>query len=218
MDHDTTKERGSHENIFLKFKNQDTDILIGTQMITKGWDLPNLGLVGIISADTALNLPDYNSAEQTFDLITQVSGRTGRGEYPGEVVLQTYTPDHSALKYAKKHDYLGFYDEEIKNRQSLSYPPFTQLIKLMYNNSTENKAKNEAFTAYQKITAAISLNILTLIGPSPSLLPKVANKYRWQIIIKVNSTKDEDIIKINKILHQILNQDWTIDVNPWGIS
>ena len=218
MDHDSTKKRGSHEDIFLKFKNKDIDILIGTQMITKGWDLPNLGLVGIISADTSLNLPDYNSAEQTFDLITQVSGRTGRGDHPGDVVLQTYTPDHSALKYAKKHDYLGFYKEEIENRRALFYPPFTQLIKLMYNNSTETKAKEEAFAIFDRLNAELGKYILSMIGPSPSLLPKVANKYRWQIVIKVGSTKDEEIIKINKILQNVLNSDWTIDVNPWGIS
>lgn len=218
MDHDTTKKRGSHENIFLKFKNKDIDVLIGTQMITKGWDLPNLGLVGIVSADTSLNLPDYNSAEQTFDLITQVSGRTGRGEHPGEVVLQTYTPNHTALKYAKKQDYLGFYEEEIKNRKSLSYPPFTQLIKLMYNNSAAIKAKEETLAVYKKLCKEIDKYALSVIGPSPSLLPKIANKYRWQIIIKIDSAKDEDIININKILLKFLNNDWSIDVNPWGIS
>ena len=217
MDRDTTQKRGSHESIFYDFSNNKFDVLIGTQMVTKGWDLANIGLVGIITADTSLNLPDYNASEQTFSLITQVAGRTGRGNDPGEVILQTYTPDHPAIVFAQKHNYSGFYDNEIVNRKGLGYPPFTQLIKLMYNNSTPEKAEAEAKKTFSNLIKNITDPEIEAIGPSPSFLPKVANKYRWQILIKFSNRSDDEIIKLTNTIRKIIDKDWVIDVEPWGV-
>jgi len=217
MDHDTTQKRGSHEVIFNDFADNKVDVLIGTQMITKGWDLANIGLVGIITADTSLNLPDYNASEQTFSLLTQVAGRTGRGHSPGEVILQTYTPDHPAITFAQNHDYLGFYDNEIQNRKSLGYPPFAQLIKLLYNNVSEEKAKVEAKKTFDKLEKRFTDPNIEIIGPSPSFLPKVANKYRWQIIIKQNKINDIEKTNLIESIGLTIDKEWVIDVDPWGI-
>jgi len=217
MDRDTTQKRGSHESIFYDFANNKFDVLIGTQMVTKGWDLANIGLVGIITADTSLNLPDYIASEQTFSLITQVAGRTGRGGDPGEVILQTYTPDHPAIVFAQKHDYSGFYNHEVKNRKGLGYPPFAQLIKLMYNNSTPEQAEAGAKKTFKNIIKDITDSEIEVIGPSPSFLPKVANKYRWQILIKFDNRTDDEIIKLTNKIRHIVDKDWVIDVEPWGV-
>ncbi|MGL5244489.1 MAG: primosomal protein N', partial [Sarcina sp.] len=128
MDVDTTKKKNSHANIYNDFKNGNADILIGTQMIAKGLDFENVTLVGVLAADTTLNLPDFKSSERTFQILTQVSGRSGRGSKEGEVVIQTYTPDHYSIVYSKEGNYQGFFDKEINIRRIMNYPPFTQLL------------------------------------------------------------------------------------------
>lgn len=213
MDRDTTRKQDSHYQIYEDFATKNVDILIGTQMITKGWDFPNVGLVGIISADTMINFPDYNASERTFNLLTQVAGRTGRGEAAGEVILQTYNPDHPAIKYASKHDFNGFFEQEIKNRKELNYPPFAHLIKLMYNNKDIEQAKDDLESINERINLVFN-NSLDIVGPSPAFIPKIANKYRWQLVIK---TDDEKIINIVNKLPDLLNNNWIIDVDPIGI-
>ena len=212
MDKDTTRERESHETIFRAFAGHKIDILVGTQMITKGWDLPNVDLVGIISADTMINFPDFYAAEKTFDLLTQVAGRTGRGSNQGKVVLQTYSPEHPAICYAKDHDFIGFYTEEIKNRREFSYPPFASLIKLMYNNVVQERAEETCAELYEKIHKQCPE--IKILGPSPSFLPKLAGKYRWQIILQIIDKNEHERIEITKQLTKLANNDWTIDVDP----
>src|SRR5690606_18185511 len=131
MDMDTTSRKGSHESILNKMKDEKIDILIGTQMVAKGLDFKNVTLVGIIAADTSLNLPDFRSSERTLLLINQVAGKAGRGDLEGKVVVQTYNPDHYSIQYAKDHDYLAFYNKEILLRKEFNYPPFVNLISIV---------------------------------------------------------------------------------------
>lgn len=217
MDYDTTQKRGSHDVLYKNFAQNNVDILIGTQMITKGWDLANISLVGIISADSIINFPDYNASERTFNLLTQVAGRTGRGLSPGKVILQTYSPDNFAIKAASNHDYVGFYNQEIKNRADLNYPPFTRLIKLLYNDPISKEAENTTKELFIKIKSLKRREIIDVLGPSPAFLPKLAGKYRWQIILKVKNKKEEEFINIVKTIQELIDNTWSIDVDPTGV-
>lgn len=213
FDRDTTAKTGATEETFEKFKNGEIDILIGTQMIAKGWDIPDVHLVGVISADTMLNFPDYTSSEKTFDILAQVAGRTGRGDDRGKVIFQTYNPDAVAIRSAAKHDYVEFYENEIKNRKELSYPPFANLIKLLYNNVVQNKAKEEADRVYDELTNSIS-NTVEIIGPSPAFIPKMNNKYYYQIILKIDKNESLNITKVIETIKKITKSTWTIDIDP----
>ena len=139
MDMDTTSGKGAHERILRSFREGEYDFLLGTQMIAKGLDFPRVTLVGVLAADTALNLPDYRSCEKTFQLITQVSGRTGRGERGGKVIIQSYQPHHYAIQFASEHDYFGFYDKEIRIRRRFNYPPFSHIIRILVLGETEDQ-------------------------------------------------------------------------------
>ncbi len=187
MDIDTMHYKHAAQKIFNAFRQKKVDILVGTQLVAKGWDFPDVTLVGIISADTALNLPDFRSAERTFSLITQVAGRSGRGPKGGEVIVQTYNPDHYSIRMAVMHDYCSFYDKEIEFRKELSYPPITNLVVIMVKGKDEEKV----IKACEKISSLLKREIIpaTILGPSPAVLNKIAGKYRWQIIIKTTDMK-----------------------------
>lgn len=213
MDRDTTQNRQIHQKFYEQFKNKEFDILVGTQMITKGWDLPNVGLVGIISADTTLNLPDFRSGERTFQLITQVAGRTGRGVEVGEVVLQTYSPDNFVIKTAANHDFDSFYKEEIVNRGNLNYPPFTRLIKLFFRHSDRNKTQQTADSLSEKLNSKTKeLNCgsgIEFIGPFPAFIAKIGNNFIYQIIIKIKNFE----MNIDDLLNEVPS-NWIIDIDP----
>lgn len=212
MDSDTTKTKHSHAQIYNDFRLKKANILIGTQMITKGWDLPAIDLIGVISSDVGLNLPDFKTQEKTFQLLTQIAGRTGRGTSPGKVIFQTYNPENFVVRTAAKHDFVSFYKNEIKTRQELDYPPFVKLIKLIYKNPDPDKAQYEANKLYKIITSKFptsDLRFLTFVlGPAPSFFAKIQGRYIWQIIIKLKNFKYKD-----QLLKQIPN-DWIIDINP----
>lgn len=216
MDKDTTRKSGSHKELYDSFANKEADILIGTQMVAKGLDLDNVGLVGIISADTILNFPDYTASERTFDLLAQVAGRTGRGNDQGKVIIQTYNPESPAVKYAAKHDYEGFYRSEIKNREELTYPPFAKLIKLMYNNFVQSKAETESKVFSEKVKNILEDNSLPfkMIGPSPAFIPKLGNKYYYQITVKLLTDVEADLINSVKLIKEAASDGWLIDVEP----
>jgi len=182
MDIDTMHYKYAAQKIFNAFRQRKVDILVGTQLVAKGWDFPGVTLVGIISADTALNLPDFRSAERTFSLITQVAGRSGRGLKKGEVIVQTYNPEHYSIKMALEHNYRSFYEEEMEFRKELNYPPITNLVIILVRGKDEEKV----ITASEKIGSLLKreINRATILGPSPAVLNKIAGKYRWQIIIK----------------------------------
>lgn len=211
MDSDTTKSKNAHSQIYHDFRLKKANILIGTQMITKGWDLPEIDLIGVIASDIGLNLPDYRSSEKTFQLLTQVAGRTGRGHFnPGKVIFQTYNPDNFVIKTAAKHDYKTFYLNEIKTRQKLNYPPFCKLVKLIYKHENPVKSKKQADLLTNKLNQLLTFDFqpLTLLGPSPSFYSRIRNKYIWQIILKIKpNTNIKPILKI-------IPSDWIIDIDP----
>ena len=182
MDLDTTGTKGAHEKIISAFRNQEYDILLGTQMIAKGLDFSNVTLVGVINADTSLMIPNFRSSEYTFDLLSQVSGRSGRGEKKGTVIIQTFNQDHYAIKLAKTHDYMAFFKEEMKIRKTLQYPPYCFLVSIKVISKDYNLAQTES----NLIAKRLRDNLLnsTVLGPSIGSTFKINNTYRFGIIIK----------------------------------
>jgi len=186
-DWDVTRGKGSHEAILEKFTTRQADILIGTQMIAKGLDLPFVTLVGVVSADTMLNLPDFRAGERTFQLLTQVAGRAGRSPLGGKVIVQTYNPEHYAIVAAAAHDYRAFYEREIAFRREQGYPPFNRLIRLIYHHTNEKRAQEEAARwrgVLQTRLAQRGLPALDLIGPVPAFFRRMRGEYRYQIILR----------------------------------
>ncbi len=197
MDRDTTSQKGAHVRIVGEFREAETDVLVGTQMVAKGFDFPGVTLVGVISADTSLNLPDFRAAERTFQLLTQVSGRAGRGEKEGEVIIQTYRPDDGSIKAAAEHDYKGFYCAEIEARRELGYPPFSQLINLVVSAETDEDASNRAQTIAESIRAGSAglSPAISVLGPAPAPLAKLRRKYRWHILVKGPKNEVRAVVK-----------------------
>jgi primosomal protein N' (replication factor Y) len=194
MDADTTKRKGAHDRILNAFKNKQADILIGTQMIAKGLDFPNVTLVGVITADTSLNLPDFRAAERTFQLTTQVAGRAGRGALLGKVIVQTYEPEHYSLIHAKSHDYYNFYNEEVIIRKEMLYPPFKNIINIIFSCVNEDrliKFSNKFYIILIDYFKSINKEYLIsdIYKPVPAEISKISNKYRWHMIIKTNHIK-----------------------------
>jgi len=185
MDTDSTSKRGSHEAILGEFKKHNVDILVGTQMIAKGLDFPRVTLVGVVNADVSLNLPDFRASERTFNLITQVGGRAGRGEAGGEVIVQTYAPEHYAIGCASKHDYEKFYREEIKSRKELSFPPFTHIIRLTMRSRNEKRTIDAADNLKKFLEE--SLKGIEIAGPAPSPVSKVRGYFRWNVFLKAKN-------------------------------
>jgi primosomal protein N' (replication factor Y) len=224
MDSDTTTRKGSHERILKFFREGKADILIGTQMIAKGLDLPKVTLVGVINADTTLHMPDFRAAERTFQLLTQVAGRSGRGDLPGEVLIQTYSPDHYSITAAAAHDYEGFYKNEMRVRRALGYPPFSHLALLLFTHEDEDEAKKGAFLAQEFFVKEL-LNAggqIDLLGPAPATLNKLKGRHRWQLVLKGpkrNSLKElireflDKLETIRPAFKPVVN----VDINPQGM-
>jgi primosomal protein N' (replication factor Y) len=217
MDSDTTSRKGTQEKILQALEQRKIDILIGTQMITKGHDFPFITLVGVISADTALNMPDFRAAERTFQLITQVAGRGGRGDTPGKVIIQTFNPQHYALKHAQNHDYKSFYTEEIDFRKALQYPPFGRIINLRLSSIKKDVLIEQAHLLGKmaKKLSARHGNIAEIIGPAESPLAKIRGRFRFQMLIK-----GQDINVLHQIAREIISNNKnsnvriTADVDP----
>ena len=227
MDKDTTTQKNSHHRILKSLEKGETDILVGTQMIAKGHDLPGVTLVGIISADTSLWLPDFRSSERTFQLLTQMAGRTGRGDLPGRVIIQTYNPDHYSIQWARTHDFSGFYEEELEFRRELNYPPFTRLVnfKIMGNIKTQTqeyavelgmicKDLLEGNRYYQKY--------IEILGPVTAPIEKLKGKYRSQVLVKGQKT---DILHsfVKELLEKVPSRkkskgvSMAVDVDPMNM-
>ncbi len=200
MDVDTTRRKGAHEKILDAFGTGKADILLGTQMIAKGLDYPNVTLVGVLNADTALNLPDFRSSEHTFQLLTQVAGRAGRGEKKGEVYIQTFNPENYALQLAKSHDYEGFYQKEMKLRHLGGYPPYYYTVQVTASHASEDMAAKVMFSFYKLLKENLS-NQAVFIGPSPKAILRINNQYYYQLLIKY---KKED--NLATTLKMIQNQ------------
>lgn len=211
MDFDTTSKKGAHEKMITDFSEHKYDILLGTQIVAKGLDFENVTLVGIINADTSLNIPDFRSSETTFSLLSQVAGRSGRSNKTGRVYLQTFNPDHYAIKYVTKHDYIGFYNSEMNIRHELKYPPYYYLIYIRISGKDPDICYKESL----KITKALEkyLTKTIILGPSAAPLFKVNNIYRYGIILKYQKEPD-----LNNILNKMIdayktNRKVTIDLN-----
>ena len=208
MDVDTTRQKGAHERILDAFGRGEADILLGTQMIAKGLDFPNITLVGVMSADTSLNLPDFRAAEKTFQLLTQVSGRAGRHELPGQVVIQTYTPEHYAIELAQSQDYEPFYKREMKMRHRFSYPPYFFVVLIQISHENAMKASDYAHQAMRFIQANLSPQV-GLIGPTPASISRIQNRYRYQCLIKYKV--EPNLIEALKQLIRMYRTDWIKD-------
>jgi len=219
MDVDTTSRKGSHEKLLTAFGEGKADILLGTQMIAKGLDFPNITLVGVLSADTILHLPDFRAAEKTFQLLTQVSGRAGRHTLPGEVVIQTYTPEHYSIELASHHDYNRFYQQEMMMRKMGSYPPFYYITMLTLSHEDLMKVVDIAEKMTNYIRSKLS-ETTTILGPVASPIPRIKNRYRYQCLIKYKREPNlGTTLKtvLDQYQQQYASQGLTIsiDVNPY---
>ena len=221
LDLDTAKKKGSMESVLRRFGKGKVDILIGTQLVAKGLDFANVGLVGVISADVSLNIPDFRSAERTFQLVTQVAGRSGRGDEPGLVVVQTYNPDNPALVLASAHDYRGFYDMEASVRKASGYPPYSDIYQIVVSDEDEELAYASAKRCAEWLRKKLPQGAAVL-GPAPGVLVKASGQYRFQILIKSpqgsrrNTSaairKLKDIYTEQKGVARLL----TVDINPYS--
>lgn len=198
MDSDTMTHRNDYERTLLRFKMGKLDILLGTQMIAKGLDFPRVTLVGIIYADVGLHLPDFRTSERTFQQITQVAGRAGRGEVSGEVIVQTFTPEHAAIQFGRRQDFEGFYNQEVTFRKSLDYPPYNHLIKVECTSAQESKAQFVAENIKKRLLEVLGAE-LRLLGPAPAPIAKVRGKFRYQLLLRNARQR-----KVKEILQSII--------------
>ena len=218
MDVDTVTKKNSHEVILNKFKNENIDILIGTQMVVKGHHFPNVTLVGVITADSSLNIDDYRANERTFQILTQVAGRAGRENKKGKVIIQSYTPENFSIECSKKQDYDLFYETEIALRKQLKYPPFCDIILINFNGLNEKEIQNVSIGMYEHLKQVLNEEEFKIFKPIPCPVDKIQNRYRWRIIIKGNVDEKTNTV-LNKALRMFYNQSLkntrvSIDVNP----
>jgi primosomal protein N' (replication factor Y) len=211
-DHETTRHKGAHEAILSRFIAHNADVLIGTQMLAKGLDLPLVTLVGVVLADIGLGLPDYRAGERTFQILTQVAGRAGRSPLGGQVILQTFQPDHYVIQTAGRHDYAAFYQQEITYRQNLVYPPFSELARLEYRHFDSQRAAQAAQEMATRLKGWLEeegRRSTRLIGPVPCFFARIAGQYRWQIVL--NGPDPASLLRGRDM------GEWRIEVNPPGL-
>ena len=215
MDIDTVTKKNSHEMILNKFRDENIDILVGTQMVVKGHHFPNVTLVGVIAADSSLFIDDYRSNERTFQILTQVAGRAGRGKNNGNVIIQTYNPDNFAIECSKLHNYKMFYEEEIKFRELLKYPPFCDIIKIEINDMSRNQTAKTAMQIYDSLIKQNEDGKMAIYKPMPSPIDKIKDRYRWRIIARCRFS-NTIIDRVNNSIKDIkgVNTRVTIDINP----
>ena len=233
FDADSTTRKNAHQQILRAFEQQEIDILIGTQMVSKGLDFPNVTLVGVIAADTSLNLPDFRASEQTFSLLTQVAGRSGRAELEGKVVIQTYMPDHYCISAAQNHDYLGFYAQEVEARGALRYPPFSHVGTLLLRGTDEKQVEEAAHAVRDQLQVwqtdrALAAQLdereadVDILGPAPAPLSKIEGKFRWHFLLRSSS-----VARISQLLKHLTDEppvaiksnaiEFVIDIDPTSI-
>jgi primosomal protein N' (replication factor Y) len=213
-DSDATTGKHSHQEILNKFRAHQADILIGTQMVAKGLDLPQVTVVGVVNADSGLNLPDFRAGERTFQLLSQVAGRAGRGPLGGQAIIQTYSPEHYAIQAAAKHDYALFYNQEITFRRQLHYPPFTRLASLLYTHTNDGLCQREAERMKRVLLTEIQsrgIADLSIIGPAPAFIHRLRGRFRWQLVLRGSH--------LSSFLSPIpFPPGWTIDIDLVGLN
>jgi primosomal protein N' (replication factor Y) len=226
MDRDTTRRKRSHQRILKKVKSRETDILVGTQMIAKGHDFPHVTLVGVICADLSLNFPDFRSSERTFQLLTQVAGRAGRGINPGKVIIQTFNPDHYSIQMARDQDFTEFYREELRFREELGYPPFSRFINIRIDATSQKRAVKTAEEVGEWGRRLLRKGSygrgIEILGPSPAPLVKIKGKYRYQMLIKGKQVNPlhrfvEELVRETKKRWPGRGISLTIDVDPISV-
>jgi primosomal protein N' (replication factor Y) len=219
LDRDTVTGKHQYEAILNGFREGAFDILVGTQMIAKGHDIPNVTLVGVVSADVGLGVPDFRAAERTFQLLTQVAGRAGRGHLPGIVIVQTINPDHYAVRFASLQDYAGFYAKELHFRRMMIYPPFSALANVLVRSEKQEEALRMS-SELEMFLKPPPENV-RILGPAEAPVPRLKNEYRYQMLIKTSSRKT-----LNELLHgarrHALEKKWAatalvIDVDPFTL-
>ncbi len=218
MDSDTMRKPGSHDRVLAEFRKGRVQVLLGTQMIAKGLDFPNVLLVGVINADTALHFPDFRAAEKTFQMVTQVAGRTGRGEKPGLVVVQTFTPEHPAIEAATRHDFLGFAEAELGHRAKFQFPPFGSLARLIVRGADERQTEQFAEVAANRLTAlrATSAADCRIIGPAACPLSKLRGKFRFHLLVQSPHPADINRVLVRAVadLKPPKDVQYVIDIDP----
>jgi len=225
MDRDTMKHKGEVQHVLKRFMQHETDILVGTQMVTKGHDFPNVTLVGVISADLSLNYPDFRAGEVTFQLLSQVAGRTGRGNMPGKVIIQTFNPSHYAITAAKNHDYTKFFSQETALRRQVNYPPFSLIANVRFLGNSKAKTEKIATHIGMKIRKTIKKqskrkSAVEVLGPVEAPMAKLKGKYRQQILIKSPTSRylNQLLKEVETFSTQILSSSGVrmiIDVDPY---
>jgi primosomal protein N' (replication factor Y) len=204
MDSDSARKRDTYKSMYNRMKKREVDILLGTQMISKGLDFPEVTLVGIVMADISLNVPDFRAAERTFQLLTQVAGRSGRGDKAGEVIIQTYNPEHYAIQAASRQDFPGFVAEEMEHRKKLYYPPFYRLARIVFQCPDLDVLRQEVRNmeeAKQSLLKSFKVPELLLLGPSPAPFSKISNYFRYHLIFKGVNT--QTIGKALTLFHEL---------------
>jgi primosomal protein N' (replication factor Y) len=224
MDLDTTKGKRAHDRILARFGAGDYQILLGTQMVAKGLDFPNVTLVGVISADTQLFLPDYRAGERTFQLLTQVAGRAGRKEKQGQVIIQTFSPDEPSILFAKVHDYASFFRNEVNDRGKLGYPPFSRMIRLLFKGENELNVQRTAERFVKFLGEPRDFRIL---GPAPAPLARIQGNFRHHILFMSIKKRDSGArllkselntaLKEYRRAHQVRKVSIIVDVDPVSI-
>jgi primosomal protein N' (replication factor Y) len=220
MDADSTTRKDAHQQILDVFKSGDIDILVGTQMIAKGLDFPNVTLVGVISADTALNLPDFRAGERAFNLLTQVAGRSGRSEAGGNVIIQTYMPEHYSIQAAQGHDYLRFYHEEIGYREALLYPPLSHAATILVRGEVEEEVIQTANHLLDQLETFKGNRFPTveIRGPVPAPLAKIRNKFRWHFLLRSEDVEElRELIRCAVAATSPANIDLIVDIDPISV-
>jgi primosomal protein N' (replication factor Y) len=214
FDSDTTRTKGAHRALLTQFANGEADLLVGTQMLAKGIDLPQVTLVGIVSADGLLHMADYRANERAFQTLTQVAGRCGRGDEPGQVILQTYSPEHPVIQAVQQHAYERFVEDELQHRSQLHYPPYSRLVLLRFG-STSPIAVQQAAERVALALADLELQGVERLGPAPATILRVARRYHWQILLKVPlqaSVTLPDMTALRSLCASSVSL--TIDVDP----
>jgi primosomal protein N' (replication factor Y) len=213
LDSDIMQRKNAYQEIFNAFSQGGADILVGTQMVAKGLDIPNVTLVGVVSADASFQLPDYRSSERGFQLLTQVAGRSGRGDKPGKAVIQSINPSHPVIQYAKDQDYEGFYHYELMARQELSFPPFSQLFRLVVSCLDEERAKHFIKAATYNLKAILNKegyqDKIEILGPAPCVISRIQGRYRFHCLIK-NKMGEEG--------HRVITQFYKATTAPQEIN
>ncbi len=215
MDRDTTRKKLSHYRMVKDMEKKKANVLLGTQMVAKGLDFPDVTVSAIISADVALNLPDFRSGERAFQLFTQLAGRSGRGRLPGKVYIQSYSNDHYVFDYVQKHDYEGFYKKELALRKDLSYPPFSRLIRIVFSFKTRNDA-NKTIKSVSENIRALKTPGVVILGPAPAPVEKIRNMWRWHLILKgkkSNLMRQAALLILEQVSH-MKNVRIEVDVDP----